>query len=375
MRVSDRVGPVLQSRKRPGGGTDVGSGLEQAKPGDTRSRIARRAERYAASPAASRVVLDPLLSWGWRRYQRDGRTPPLAYRAMRTAFLAPEASFRRLEERAAREEVPLAVSSAPAGLLAGIHDDVLVALERDGVAVLPSLLPAPICDDIERAAWSAVCALVGPGGVPGGEARFDPQVPRSRRYDIPETDLLACNSVQELLADESLLRLAQDYIGSAPVHDLVAGWWSAPGAGSAAKAAQLFHFDLDRPRFVKLFVYLTDVGQETGPHAFVRGTHRFLPSEFRGDRRYSDEEVERRFRSQVLRLAGPRGTVFLADTRGLHKGEPVVRGHRLVFQLELASSLFGQTYTRPVLSAPNAALAQAVRRFPSAYRRFTVAEG
>ena len=51
----------------------------------------------------------------------------------------------------------------------------------------------------------------------------------------------------------------------------------------------------------------------------MRGTHRDLPAEFRADRRYSDEEVGRRFPSQVVRIPGPRGTVFLADTRGLHK--------------------------------------------------------
>ena len=173
------------------------------------------------------------------------------------------------------------------------------------------------------------------------------------------------------MADESILRLAQDYLGAAPLQNLVAGRWSAPGGGSASAAAQLFHFDLDRPRFLKLFVYLTDVDSDTGPHAFVRGTHRDLPAAFRVDRRYSDDEVELAFPGKVVRLPGPRGTVFLADTRGLHKGEPVIRGHRLVFQLELASSLFGQTYTRPVLRRPIPALADAVRRFPSVYRRFT----
>jgi len=327
------------------------------------------AKRVVASPAGARLLLDPLLGWGWRRYREDGNTPDLAYRAMRASFLAPDTSFRRLEQCAAHEDARLTFSAAPQGLVASVHDDVLAALRRDGFIVLPSLLPPVVCDDIERVARSAECTMTG---ITGEVARFDPDSPRARRYDLPEADLLACRSVQDLLADESLLRLAQEYLGAAPVQDLVAAWWSAPGGGSASQAAQMYHFDLDRVRFLKVFVYLTDVGPGTGQHAYIRGTHRDLPAEFRSDRRYTDAEVEERFADDLVRIPGPRGTVFLADTSGLHKGEPVISGHRLVFQVELASSLFGQRYTRPVLPTASPALSGAVSLFPSVFRRYSV---
>jgi hypothetical protein len=335
----------------------------------TRSSAVRLAERLVASRAGSRAVLDPLLSWGWHRYEANGTTPALAYRAMRTAFLAPETAFARLEDRAEHERPKLEFAEPVSGLVAAAYDDILATLKRDGFAVLPDLLPAALCDDIEQTARESMCTLSGSTE----QGRFDPAAPRSRRYDIPEEDLLACAGVQGLLADVSVLKLAQDYLGASPVQDLVAAWWSAPGGGSASAAAQMYHFDLDRPRFLKLFVYLTDVDSQTGPHAYVRGTHRDLPAAFREDRRYADDEVGKRFESDVTRIPGPRGTVFIADTRGLHKGEPVISGHRLVFQVELSSSLFGQTYSRPVLRDLVPALADAVRTYPSVYRRFTVA--
>ena len=170
-----------------------------------------------------------------------------------------------------------------------------------------------------------------------------------------------------------MLKLAQQYFGASPVQDLVAAWWSAPGGGSASAAAQMYHFDLDRPRFLKLFVYLTDVDSATGPHAYVRGTHRDLPAAFRQDRRYDDEEVGKRFEADIARIPGPRGAVIHRRHPGADKGEPVVSGHRLVFQVELSSSLFGQNYSRPALHDPVPPLAKAVRRYPSVYRRFTVA--
>ena len=144
---------------------------------------------------------------------------------------------RRLEERAAHERPLLGFSPEPAGLVAGIHDETLATIERDGFAVLPSLLPPATCDDIERCARQAACTLMGSTDPSPGPATFDPAAPRARRYEIPEADLLACPPVQELLADESILRLAQDYLGAAPVQDLVAGWWSAPGEGTASGAS------------------------------------------------------------------------------------------------------------------------------------------
>lgn len=334
-----------------------------------RRRVTTGAVRVATSRAGATVILDPLLDWGWRRYLADGSTPRLAYRAMRLAFSAPGTAFRRLEDRVAQGDVALVFSAAPLGLVAGFHEEALSALREDGFVVLPSLLSASACERIAACARDAQCTIAVAGGE---QAQFKEDAPRFRRYDVPEVDLLGCTAVQELLADESVLRLAQEYLGAAPVQDLVAAWWSAPGAGSAAEAAQMYHFDLDRVRFLKMFVYLTDVGVDAGPHVYVRGTHRELPAAFRHDRRYDDTEVGTRFPGDAVRIAGPRGTVFLADTRGLHKGEPVVSGHRLVFQVELASSLFGQRYTRPRLPNASPALAEAVRRFPGVYRRFTL---
>ena len=162
---------------------------------------------------------------------------------MRTAFLAPDTAFARIEERAEHEQPQLDFAEPVSGLVAAGHDDILATLRRDGFAVLPDLLPARMCDDIEHTAKEAMCSLSGSTE----QGRFRPAAPRSRRYDVPEEDLLGCAAVQVLLADVSVLKLAQEYLGASPVQDLVAAWWSAPGGGSASAAAQMYHFDLDRP--------------------------------------------------------------------------------------------------------------------------------
>ena len=46
-------------------------------------------------------------------------------------------------------------------------------------------------------------------------------------------------------------------------------------------------------------------------------------------------------RSEWKTMEGRRGMILLEDTRGLHKGLPLVRDHRLMLQFEYAQSMFG----------------------------------
>jgi hypothetical protein len=206
-------------------------------------------------------------------------------------------------------------------------------------------------------------------------AVFDPTDVHAVRYDLDEADVVCSLAAQRLLADESLLALAQEYLGAAPVQDMVAMWWSAAAEERpSSAAAQLYHFDLDRLRFLKVFVYLSDVDDSAGPHSYVRGSHRRTPPMFRADRRFNDAEVDDAFAGAPVAITGRRGTVFLADTRGLHKGLPLVHGHRLVFQMEYTTSLFGQAVRRLALPDVAPELVSVVTRFPHTYRRFAIGD-
>ena len=108
----------------------------------------------------------------------------------------------------------------------------------------------------------------------------------------------------------------------------------------------MFHFDLDRVRWLKVFYYLNDVHSANGAHMFVPGTHRdgAIPRELlsQGYTRLSDGEVSKYFPPDTWKsIEGPMGTILFEDTRGLHKGIPVVEGHRLVLQFQYSIDLFG----------------------------------
>jgi hypothetical protein len=323
-----------------------------------------------------RLVLRPLTEWGYRRYRRTDHTPRVAYSAMRRLFAADPEGFSRLVMRSQEEHPLLEGIDASAGIAGGEVHAVVAALRRDGVAVLSQRLPEQECAELESTARRAECVLTTRVGDGPARSSFDPEDIVAVRYDLLETDVLESVAAQRLLADQSLLSIAQQYLEAAPVQDMVAMWWSAAAADQpSSAAAQLYHFDLDRLRFLKVFVYLSDVDETTGPHSYVRGSHREAPLAFRDDRRYADGEVEAAYGDAVVTIAGPRGTVFLADTRGLHKGQPLESGNRLVFQMEYSTSLFGQDVQRPHLAEMTSELLAVVKRFPWTYRRFTTGPG
>jgi hypothetical protein len=129
-------------------------------------------------------------------------------------------------------------------------------------------------------------------------------------------------------------------------------WWSRPFHGKAStEAAQLYHFDMDRIKFLKFFFYLTDVTPETGPHCYVRGSSKRKPAPILRDGRISDEEIDRHYpKADLVEICGGTGSIIAVDTRGWHKGKALTQGERLLLQFEFTNSMFGQNYPRTHLS-------------------------
>ncbi|MEZ4846850.1 MAG: phytanoyl-CoA dioxygenase family protein [Bdellovibrionota bacterium] len=171
----------------------------------------------------------------------------------------------------------------------------------------------------------------------------------SPRFDFDQLDMCKSKEILELIFDLSFCNIAQEYFGSTPIMDLFAMWWSKPCENKSLQsyAAQMFHYDMDRIKFLKFFVYLTDVTPDTGPHCFVRGSHNDLKKNLRRDGRFDDIDIEHAYgKNAIVELCAPKGTIFAVDTRGLHKGVSLKYGQRLMLQLMYANSTFGQDYQK-----------------------------
>ena len=199
---------------------------------------------------------------------------------------------------------------------------------------------------------------------------FDPHRPAGTRYSVEEQALHEQEDLQRLAIDRSLLSVAQAYLGCRPVYIGARMFWStALSKEPCSEVAQLYHFDMPQVRFLKVFVYLTDVGEDQGPHAVVRGSHRRLPKSLRADRRYDDEEAAREYPAdRFVSVTGSAGTMFAEDTRGLHKGTPLRHGDRLLLQLQYASSAYGEPVEPITVNDRfSAEFVEALERYPRTY--------
>jgi hypothetical protein len=257
-------------------------------------------------------------------------------------------------------------------------DAAVSKLRRDGWLMREAAVPQDVCDRLEAFARSApaqvrgtdIVAPYGRGGGPGV------------RHDLSPEAVINHPDAQALMADRSLIAVAAAYLGAQPMADVTSMWWHTDFSHEPdADAAQFWHFDMDRPRWLKVFVYLTDVGPDSGPHCFVEGSHRNggIPWRLRrrGYARLDDAEVDAAYpKSRQRVFVAPRGTLVVEDTRGLHKGLPVQRGERLMFQTQFSNSLFGARYPQYRLARPaHPDVESWLARAPALFAAFTAQEG
>lgn len=257
------------------------------------------------------------------------------------------------------------------------RESIVKDLRERGYHVFEKPLPDALCETLLKFATTQPCKTRLMDGQKLGQPTdvvYHRGSPRAVRYDFNIQDLLQNLDIQTLLSDMSFASVAQDYLGARPVIDVMGMWWHTDFSDVPdSEAAQYFHFDMDRPKWLKFFIYLTDVETTNGPHSFVAGSHktRGIPANLlrKGYARLTDKEIAENFdKSNVIEFNAPRGTIIAEDTRGLHKGKHLSKGDRLVLQLQFSNSLFGGFYPKATFSSQiSETLKQNVKLYPWLY--------
>jgi Phytanoyl-CoA dioxygenase (PhyH) len=324
------------------------------------------------------LVVDPfLLAGGLAFHAVTKRTPNVAFGSLRRLYVATDGRVNDLGGRVSTRLHPPVQLDRVHGALGDLDPGEIETITRDldanGYHVFERKVDAAVCDSIVKFAKRAPARLVPPPAGHAGESTYDPGSPLAPRYQLDEGRIFELPELQDLATDETFMAVAQAYLKCRPINDLVAMWWSpAYGAAPSSEAAQLFHFDMDRLKFLKFFVYLTDVDEMHGPHVYVSASHVRKPTGVRRDGRIPDDEIVRQYGTDaIVEITGERGTMLAVDTRGFHKGKAPEIGDRLLLQVEYANSLFGAPYSRVVVDegwSPEA-LAR-IQRYPAVFERF-----
>lgn len=239
-------------------------------------------------------------------------------------------AFHRVQERVRhpdhrRRLAKLVALGRPAAL--GDETQADRDLVRDGVTFLPGYLSPDQAAQLLELISGFECQ--DPWKPERGMFRLADAPDGTHVADVPAAPTL--KALHDIAFDERLIGMATRYFGCRPYVDSIQAWWSLPG-NSEPEEAENFHRDNDSVRFLKFFVYLTDVGDGDGPHSFVKGSHTIPKALDR--RRLTNEEVENTFgRDRILSIKGRAGDAFMEDTFGVHKGQLPKTGTRLLMQI------------------------------------------
>ena len=145
--------------------------------------------------------------------------------------------------------------------------------------------------------------------------------------------------LKEFLTSKEILSIVRNYLNTKVVSINASFFISNPVEITDKKKysnAQFFHWDNDFKKFLKFYIYLTDVDQNSGPHVFVEKTHKYKDDQHKLCRVFSDDNVFKIYKN-VKEFNGKSGSAFFVDSYGLHKGKSPTGRSRILLNVHFGS--------------------------------------
>jgi hypothetical protein len=301
--------------------------------------------------------------------------------------------FRLLESKRKVADVRLGWDAtsllSDAGVLDPSIEGVVRTLKQDGVVVIPPRLEKKTVQNLYELARSCRLETMTYGPLPADQGSgttlrivekgtsdgIDLSQPRHSVYTVPRSLLLENQNVQSLLCDPYLLAVATRYLGVFPVITKPDMWWDTEFLPAGLRPRP-FHVDSGCLRWLKVGVNLTDTTLESPHFVYVKGSHnpnkrtRPLTRKLTNRMNLSDKEVTDVCPDKIVHLTAPAGSITLTDTRGIHKGELSMRGHRLILYFGLEGSAFNNIDLPVSLNKVGSELGKAMSARPFSYQFF-----
>jgi hypothetical protein len=236
--------------------------------------------------------------------------------------------------------------------------EIVTSLERDGLFT-GIRLPQRVVDDLLEFAEQTPCYSNHNRGM----------VFQSKKYKEAQSEFRSsiltghyldkmhdCARVRKIQRDPLLAEIANRYLLTNSFVINTRMWWSFPcehpDESLLTLAGQdLLHFDMDDWSCIKFFFYLTEVDVSSGPHVYVRRSHRRkrLRDQFTiflG--RPVSKIIDFYGRDNVVTICGPAGFGFVEDPFGFHMGTVAQKDPRLVLEIEYGVSDTAKQYLKSV---------------------------
>ena len=233
------------------------------------------------------------------------------------------------------------------------YKKILFDIETKGYHVFKTKISEEIVNEILNFSLSVNCDVYDDNGkLTKKKFRSGDEI-LSSKYEIPMNKILENEYVRKIINDYGFLRIANLYFKTQPLLSDVSMWWSPvrnfetnEHIEKKNRSAQMFHFDLDRICWLKLFIYLTDTDEKSGPHEYVEKSHKVgsKPKYLleKGYNRISENYIKEYYSaSDIKKICGGKGTIFIGDTSCYHRGQPPKQNDRLMLVIEFSNSMFG----------------------------------
>jgi hypothetical protein len=182
------------------------------------------------------------------------------------------------------------------------------------------------------------------------EARRQKKFIQIREYRAPDSGksgprLTTDSPWFELASSARMLDVINTYLGLWTKATYIDEWYTPPSSSEADRqGSQQWHRDYNDQHLVKVFLYMRDVDEGTGPFEYVPGSARDgqygneWPWEPLGEVYPPAEEFEKRIPDSAVRtLTAPAGTLILCNTSGFHRGGFATDSARLLGVLNYTS--------------------------------------
>jgi hypothetical protein len=214
--------------------------------------------------------------------------------------------------------------------------DLLDCMREHGICVVPAFYPPEFVDPVREACRTRIDEPGDANYEDGSYKRVDAYKGTSAQCNerVYHADCFSPEA-ERFRHDPMLKDIASAYYGSP--HSVHLCLYERHRHGEIPPGG--FHLDTFELSTFKVMLYLNDVDERDGPTSYLAGTHRdeemrylkqhvWGPAPSAGDpsgRTYptffTDEELGPRLARHV-KVTGPRGTIILFDTWGVHKGIP-----------------------------------------------------
>ena len=138
--------------------------------------------------------------------------------------------------------------------------------------------------------------------------------------------------VHDIAYNKTLIDVATNYFNTNPIVQSTQIWWTFNCRDKNGNSVNPpgnefgYHYDVDDFKFLKLFIYLSDVNEKSGPHYFIKKEGKKKFNQY-ANRRISDDEALHLYKDRIMQLTGEKGTSFIEDTSYYHKGSNPEKNH------------------------------------------------